>query len=54
VADEPFVAIGFLTETNIRMLGSSLKQVFPIPDDEKFDYLLKALDEACGDAQPRS
>ena len=47
VANDPFVAVGLLTETNIRMLGPSLRQVFPIPDDHKFDDLLKALDEAC-------
>jgi hypothetical protein len=51
VADDPFVAIGLLTETNIRMLGTSLKHVFPLPDDQKFDDLLKALDEACGDTR---
>ena len=27
------------------MLGSSLKKVFPVPDDASFDALLKALDE---------
>jgi hypothetical protein len=29
------------------MLGSSLRQVFPIPHDNKFDDLIKALDRAC-------
>lgn len=42
---EPIVAIGLLTQTHIRMLGSSLKQVFPIADDNRFDDLLEALDE---------
>lgn len=46
MADDPFVAVGLLTETNIRMLGTSLRQVFPIPDDNKFEDLLKALDDA--------
>ena len=46
MADEPFVAVGLLPETNIRMLGTSLRQVFPIPDDNKFEDLLKALDDA--------
>ncbi len=46
VADDPFVAVGLLTETNIRMLGTSLRQVFPIPEDHKFDELLQALDQA--------
>ena len=51
MADDPFVAVGLLTETNIRMLGGSLRQVFPIPRDDKFDDLLKALDEARGEKQ---
>ena len=51
VADDPFVAVGLLTETNIRMLGTSLRQVFPIPHDNKFDDLLKALDDACADSR---
>jgi len=54
VADDPFVAVGLLTETNIRMLGSSLRQVFPIPEDNQFDELLQALDEAVeGTREPR-
>jgi hypothetical protein len=48
VDDEPFVGIGLLTETNIRMLGSSLRQVFPIPRDGRFDNLLKLLDNTNG------
>ena len=51
MADDPFVAVGLLTETNIRMLGTSLRQVFPIPHDSKFDDLVKALDKACGDSR---
>lgn len=54
MAEDPFVAVALLTETNIRMLGSSLRQVFPIPEDNKFDDLLKALDEACGESQSRA
>ena len=53
MAEDPFVAVGLLTETNIRMLGSSLRQVFPIPQDDKFDALLKALDEARGETRSR-
>ena len=41
---EPVVAIGLLTQTHLNVLGSSLKQVFPIPDDNRFDDLLNALD----------
>lgn len=53
MAHEPFVAIGLLTETNIRMLGTSLRQVFPIPQDNKFDDLVKALDEARNETRSR-
>ena len=53
VANEPFVAVGLLTETNIRMLGPSLRQVFPIPRDDKFDDLLKALDQARSETRQR-
>jgi hypothetical protein len=53
VADDPFVAIGLLTETNIRMLGPSLRQVFPLPDDNTFDDLLSALDKVCAQSRPR-
>ena len=51
VANDPFVAVGLLTETNMRMLGPSLRQVFPIPRDHKFDDLIKALDQACKQTQ---
>jgi len=53
VDDEPFVGIGLLTETNIRMLGTSLRQVFPIPNDNRFEDLIKALDKT-RDEQKRS
>jgi hypothetical protein len=42
---ERIVAIGLLTETHLRMLGSSLKKVLPITDDGRFTDLLKALDD---------
>lgn len=50
---EPIVAIGLLTDTHVRMLGSSLKQVFPIADDNAFDDLLKALDDIGNSTGPR-
>lgn len=46
VKKDPVVAIGLLTQANLRMLGSSLKQVFPIDQDNRFDALIAALDEA--------
>lgn len=42
---EPVVAIGLLTQTHLNVLGTSLKLVFPITDDNRFDDLLNALDK---------
>lgn len=44
MAEEPIVAIALLTRTNLRMLQGSLKRVFPITQDNKFEALLRALD----------
>ena len=41
---EPIVALGLLTQTQVNMLGKALKHVYPIPHDNRFDELLKALD----------
>jgi hypothetical protein len=46
VEDEPIVAVGLLTRTNIEQLGSSLKKVFPIDETPCFADLLRAIDEA--------
>jgi len=43
--DEKIVAVGLLTQTNLRMLGSSLKVVFRVEEDTaEFDELLQQLD----------
>lgn len=43
--DEKIVAVGLLTQTNLRMLGSSLKVVFAVEEDTyEFDELLRQLD----------
>jgi hypothetical protein len=43
--DDKIVAVGLLTQTNLRMLGSSLKVVFAVDEDTaEFDELLQALD----------
>ena len=44
--DEPIVAVGLLTRTNIEKLGSDLKKVFPIDETPCFQELLHAIDEA--------
>ncbi|MEO0063321.1 MAG: hypothetical protein RLZZ08_1881 [Pseudomonadota bacterium] len=45
VDKERIVAIGLLSDVHLRMLGSSLKQVFLISEDDQFDALIRALDE---------
>mgnify|MGYP006870682789 CR=1 FL=1 len=43
--NDKIVAVGLLTQTNLRMLGSSLKVVFAVDEDTaEFDELLQALD----------
>jgi hypothetical protein len=43
--DDKIVAVGLLTQTNLRMLGSSLKFVFAVEEEtSEFDELLQALD----------
>lgn len=43
--DEKIVAVGLLTQTNLRMLGSSLKIVFRVEEDTaEFEELLQQLD----------
>jgi len=43
--DDRIVAVGLLTQTNLRMLGSSLKVVFAVDESTaEFDELLQQLD----------
>jgi len=50
--DDKIVAVGLLTQTNLRMLGSSLKVVFAVDDStSEFDELLQALDRI-GERRP--
>jgi hypothetical protein len=45
---EPIVAVGLLTQTQVKMLGPALRRVFALPEDGRFDNLLAALDrERC-------
>jgi hypothetical protein len=45
------VAVSLLTSEEVRVLGSSLKRVYPLPEDGTFDDLLRALDR--GDTRPQ-
>lgn len=40
------VAIGLLTEHELRLLGQGFDRAFPIDDDNVFEELLRAIDEA--------
>ncbi|HKY81336.1 MAG TPA: hypothetical protein VJM09_07675 [Sphingobium sp.] len=43
---DDIVAIGLLTQDDVRRLGSSFSRLFPVPRDGAFDDLIKAIDEA--------
>ena len=40
------VAIGLLTQEDVRRLGENFSRLFPVPRDGAFDDLIKAIDEA--------
>ena len=40
------VAIGLLTEHELRLLGQGFDRAFPIDDDNVFEELLRAIDDA--------
>ena len=40
------VAIGLLTEHELQLLGQGFDRAFPINDDNVFEDLLRAIDEA--------
>lgn len=46
------VAIGLLTQDDVRRLGENFSRLFPLPRDGGFDDLIKAIDKA--DKQRRS
>lgn len=52
--EETLAAVGLLTDTNLRMLRSSLRSVLPIPRDDRFDELLAALDKTGGEMRAPS
>ncbi len=38
------VAVGFLTERDVSVLGQGFERLFPVTDDAQFDDLLKQLE----------
>lgn len=43
---ERIVAIGFLTQRDLDVLGAGFARIFPLDENTDFDPLLKAIDEA--------
>ncbi|ANI79867.1 MULTISPECIES: hypothetical protein [Sphingobium] len=43
---DPIIAIGLLTQDDVRRLGENFSRLFPIPRDGAFDELIKAIDDA--------
>lgn len=43
---DDIVAIGLLTQGDIRRLGENFSRLFPIPSDGAFDDLIRAIDDA--------
>ena len=46
MAQEHIVAVGLLTTRDLERLGSGFRRCFPVSDDQKFEDLLKAIDQA--------
>ena len=44
--DEPIVAIGLLTESDIQRLGATFTRLWPVDQSTDFSELLRAIDEA--------
>ena len=50
---DDIVAIGLLTQDDIRRLGENFSRLFPVPRDGAFDDLIRAIDEADREQQQR-
>ena len=46
MARERIVAIGFLTERDLHLLGHTFSRLWPVDEVPKFEELLEAIDEA--------
>lgn len=44
--DEPIVAVGLLTQTDLNLLGSGFRRAFRLDDSPCFEELLAAIDAA--------
>ena len=46
MAEEGIVAIGLLTQNDVRLLGPSFRRLWPVEEAPQFAELLRAIDEA--------
>jgi hypothetical protein len=46
VPDERIIAVGLLTQRDVRLLGPTFDRLWPVEDAPHFDELLAAIDEA--------
>jgi hypothetical protein len=46
VADQRIVAVGLLTQNDVRLLGPTFDRCWPVEDSPCFSGLLQAIDEA--------
>jgi hypothetical protein len=47
------VAIGLLTQEDVRRLGENFSRLYPVPRDGAFDDLIKAIDKADRRREPQ-
>ena len=48
MADEPIVAIGLLTSSDLERLGATFTRLWPVDQTTDYSELLRAIDEAEG------
>jgi hypothetical protein len=46
LADDQIIAVGLLTQRDVRALGPTFDRLWPVEDSAEFDDLLRAIDDA--------
>lgn len=52
--DDKIVAISLLTAEELKNVGTGLKRLYPLPEDDDFDDLLQQIDRAVRGGKGRS
>ena len=52
MANDRIVAVGFLTQRDLDVLGSGFRRIVPLADDRAFDDLLAHLDQVHAEPTP--